>query len=103
MTALDVLALCRSRGVELVPDGGRLLLRGPQAARDELRELVRGRKLELLAELRSVAARAPLPPNVPGERWSYDWRGQPVNLFGARPGEDGRPPIFVCPRPEGLQ
>jgi hypothetical protein len=27
MTALAILALCRAHGVELVPDGGRLLLR----------------------------------------------------------------------------
>jgi len=92
MTARDVLALCRSRGVELVPDGGRLLLRGPQAARDELREIVRGRKLELLAALRSPTAttRQPLPLDGPGQVWQYDWQGRPVNTFTA-------------PKPEGLQ
>jgi len=90
MSARDVLALCRFRGVELVPDGGRLLLRGPQAARDELREIVRGRKLELMAELKSVATRQPLPPDAPGQVWQYDWRGQPANTFTA-------------PKPEGLQ
>jgi hypothetical protein len=94
MTARDVLALCRSRGVELVPDGGRLLLRGPQAARDELRELVRERKLELLAALRSSTAATTtcqlLPPDRPGQVWQYDWQGRPVNTFTA-------------PKPEGLQ
>jgi len=105
MTSLDVLALCRARGVQLVTDGGRIVLRGPQAARDEVRPLVAAHKLELLAELRSptTTTRQPLPPDGSGQRWSYDWRGVPVNLHGLRPGEDGRSPVFVCPRPEGLQ
>ena len=105
MTALDLLALCRARGVELVADGARIVLHGRQAGRDEVRPLVAAHKLELLAALRSLTTttRQPLPPAGPGQRWSYDWRGRPVNLFGARPGEDGRPPVFLCPRPEGLQ
>jgi hypothetical protein len=44
-----------------------------------------------------------LPSEGPGERWAYDWRGVPVNLFGLRPGEDGKAPIFVSAKPEGLQ
>jgi len=39
--------------------------------------------------------RAPLPPDSPGNRWAYDFRGIQVNLWGLRPGEDGRP---VTPR-----
>jgi hypothetical protein len=27
--------------------------------------------------------------------WGYDWRGRLVDLNCMRPGEDGRPPIFV--------
>jgi len=37
------------------------------------------------------AAREPLPKDGPGNRWAYDWRGRPVNLWGLRAGEDGRP------------
>lgn len=94
MTALEILATCQARGVHLVPDGARIVLRGPQSARDELRPLVAAHKLELLAELRSptTTTRAPLPPDGPGERWAYDWRGRPVNLFGQRAGEDRRQP-----------
>ncbi len=35
--------------------------------------------------------------------WGYDWRGRLVDLRGLRPGEDGRPPIFMVPKPAGLQ
>ena len=105
MTARDILAMCHARGVQIVADGARIVLKGPQAARDELRPLVAAHKLELLAELRSptTATRQPLPPDGPGERWAYDWRGQPANLFGLRAGENSRPPIFTSPKPEGLQ
>jgi hypothetical protein len=105
MSALDILAMCHARGVQLVADGARIVLRGHQAARDEMRPLVAAHKLELLATLRSPATttRAPLPPDRPGERWAYDWKGKPVNLFGLRPGEDGRRPVFVAPKPVGLQ
>jgi hypothetical protein len=51
----------------------------------------------------TTTARQSLPHDGPGSRWAYDWRGVPVNLFGLRPGEDGRPPIFLSPKPEGLQ
>jgi len=37
------------------------------------------------------AARAPLPKDGPGNRWTYDYLGRPVNLWGLRAGEDGRP------------
>lgn len=105
MTALDILAMCHARGVQLVADGGRIVLRCHQAARDEMRPLVAAHKLELLAELRSpaTATRRPLPPARPGERWQRDYLGRPVNTFGLRPGEDERPPIFVSAKPEGLQ
>jgi hypothetical protein len=107
MSALDILAMCHARGVQLVADGACIVLRGHQAARDEMRPLVATHKLELLAVLRSTTAattaRQPLPPNGPGERWAYNWRGLPVNLWGLRPGEDGRPSIFVSPKPEWLQ
>jgi len=33
-------------------------------------------------------ARAPLPPDSPGNRWAYDWRGRPVNLWGMLAGDD---------------
>jgi hypothetical protein len=106
MTAASILAMSQSHGVELVADGARIVLRGPQAARDKLRPLVLAHKLELLAELRSgtTTTRPPLPPDGPGERWARDCLGRPVNLFGLRPGEDGVPPVFVwTPKPEGLQ
>lgn len=35
--------------------------------------------------------------------WGYDWKGTLVDLRGLRPGEDGRPPIFISAKPEGLQ
>jgi hypothetical protein len=93
MTALAVLSLCQARGVELVPDGGRIVLHGPQAARDEVRPMVAARKLELLAVLRSqtTTTRRPLPPDGPGERWAYDWRGRAVNLDKSQPAPVGAP------------
>jgi hypothetical protein len=88
MTALAVIALCRSRGVQLVPDGGRLLLRGPQASRDAVREIVRGRKLELLAVLREPRTPA---SDCPGPTWHKDWQGKWVDLSGAHGGRDALP------------
>jgi hypothetical protein len=55
VTAAIILTLCASRGVRLVADGARIVLKGPQAARDELRPLIAAHKLELLAVLRSPA------------------------------------------------
>jgi hypothetical protein len=105
MTAASILAMCHARGVRLVADGARIVLKGHQAARDEMRPLVAAHKLELLAELRSPATttRAPLPTDGPGQVWQRDYLGRPVNTFGLRPGEDGRAPIFTSPKPEGLQ
>ena len=99
MTAESVLAACQSRGVVLVADGARIVLRGPQDARDELRPLIAAHKLELLAALRSpsTATRQPLPPDGPGQAWQYDWRGRPANTFGLRGDADGRSPVFVWP------
>jgi len=34
--------------------------------------------------------RTSLPKASQGNRWAYDWRGRPVNLWGLRKGEDGR-------------
>jgi hypothetical protein len=39
---------------------------------------------------RPKPARAPLPKDSPGNRWAYDWRGRPVNLWGLRKGDDRR-------------
>jgi hypothetical protein len=99
MTVLDILAMCQARGVHLVAEGARIILKGPQAGRDEMRPLVAAHKLELLAALRSPATttRRPLPPDGPCQVWAYNWRGAPVNLFGLRGDADGRPPVFVWP------
>jgi hypothetical protein len=51
--------------------------------------------------LLGVPSMAPRPLAPAG--FGYDWRGRLVDLRGLRPGEDGRPPIFVSPKPEGLQ
>jgi hypothetical protein len=32
--------------------------------------------------------------------WAYDYLGRIVDLRGLRPGEDGRPPVFVAPKLE---
>ena len=79
MTAFDIIATCQARGVQLVADGARIILKGPQRARDELRPLIAAHKLELLAELRNPATptRQPLPPDEHDERWAYDWQGRP--------------------------
>jgi hypothetical protein len=121
MTAASVLALCAARGVRLEPAGDGFRVHGPKSARAELKPLVLEHKAELLDLLKRPAlpgttgttitttpvttapTRRALPPDGPQERWAYDWRGRPVNLFGLRPGEDGRPPVFVVPKPEGLQ
>jgi hypothetical protein len=39
---------------------------------------------------RPKPARTPLPKDGPGNRWAYDWRGRPVNLWGLRKGKDLR-------------
>lgn len=116
MTALTLLATCAQFGVTLTPEGDGLRVRGPRTARDALLPEIRKLKPELLEVLRSsglpgtsttvttrAATRQPFPSDGPRERWAYDWRGRPVNLFGLRPGEDGRSPVFVLPKPEGLQ
>jgi len=85
--------LCARRGVQLVPDGNGFKAHGPVSARRELKALVLSRKAEILAILRSQGqpgARPVMPPDVPGQEWHRDWRGQPVNLWGLR-------------KPEGLQ
>jgi hypothetical protein len=91
ISSLSVLRLCQFRGVQLVPDGRRLVLRGPQRARDELRDLVREHKLELLAILAAPpsATTTALPPDGPGACWARDWRGRPVNLAGLRKPQGG--------------
>jgi hypothetical protein len=91
LSTLAVLRLCQTRGVVLVPDRGRLILRGPQRARDEPRDLVRENKLELLAVLAAppAATTTALPPDGPGQEWHRDWRGRPVNLAGLRKPQGG--------------
>lgn len=88
MTAIEVLSMCRARGVELVADGGRIVLRGPQAARDELRPLVAGHKMELLAVLRGSRT---VIPTCLGPTWHKDWRGQWVDLAGLHGGNNALP------------
>jgi hypothetical protein len=60
MTAIAVLTLCQARGVQLIPDGDRIVLRGPKNARDEMRPAIRAHKLELLAALKADAKREPI-------------------------------------------
>jgi hypothetical protein len=106
VTTWAILDLCARRGVRLVPDGNGFKAFGPADARAELKRLVLSRKAEILAILRSAqqpGGRPLMPVGLPNEEWHRDWRGRPVNLHGLRPGENGRPLIFVCPRPEGVQ
>jgi hypothetical protein len=106
MTAHALLATCAQLGVTVTPEGDGLRVRGPRPARDDLLPEIRKLKPELLKVLRSPAllgasstTTKPLAPMG----WGYDWRGTLVDLRGARPGEDGSPPIFVSAKPEGLQ
>jgi hypothetical protein len=118
VTAVALLATCAQLGVTLTPEGAdQIRVRGPRPARDGLLPSIRALKPELLKVLKRPAlpgtgttgtttkapTRRPLPPDGPGQAWAYNWRGVPVNLFGLRAGEDGRPPIFVSPKPAGLQ
>jgi hypothetical protein len=91
MTALSLLRLCQARGVELVPDNGRLILRGPKAARDDLRDLVAEHKMGLLAVLKAAPtpATTALPPDGPGQEWHRGPFGEPVNLAGLRKPQGG--------------
>jgi hypothetical protein len=106
VTAHALLATCARLGVSLTPEGDGLRVRGPRPARDELLPEIRKLKPELLKVLRAPATLGtsgtttkPLAPMG----WGYDWRGALADLRGARPGEDGRPPIFMSAKPEGLQ
>ena len=121
MSARALLVACARCGVSLTPEGDGIRVRGPRLARDELLPEIRTHKAELLVLLKHPAlpgtigatittapvtttpTRRALPPDGPQKRWAYDWQGKPVNLFGLRPGEEGRPPVFVVPKPEGLQ
>lgn len=91
LSALSILRLCQVRGVELVPDGARLILRGPKAARDELRGLVADHKMGLLAALAAppTPQTAPLPPDGHGQEWHRDYLGRPANLWGLRKPQGG--------------
>jgi hypothetical protein len=91
LSALSLLRLCQVRGVELIPDGGRIILRGPKAARDQLRSLVADHKMGLLEVLKAAPSptTTPLPPDKVGEEWHRDYLGRPVNLFGLRKPEGG--------------
>jgi len=111
VTALALLETCSQRGVTLTPEGDGLRVRGPRPARDELLPAIRRLKPELLKVLKSPAlfsapnttmcgtTTRPLAPMG----WGYDWKGTLVDLRGLRPGEDGKAPIFVSAKPEGLQ
>ena len=91
LSALSVLRLCQARGVQLVPDGARLVLRGPKAARDELRSLVAEHKMQLLEVVKAppTSTTSALPPDGPGQEWHRDYLGRPVNLAGMRKPEGG--------------
>lgn len=106
MTAWSVLDRCSRLGVRLVPNGNGFKVYGPDEARADLKPLVLHHKAEVLAILRAAEAggRPVMPVDEPGKSdWHRDYLGRLVNLFGLRPGADGRPPIFICPRPEGVQ
>jgi|SRR5450631_1569069 len=93
LSALSLLRLCQTRGVELVPDGGRIILRGPKAARDQLRSLVAEHKMGLLAVLKAppTPQTTALPPDGHGQEWHRDYLGRPVNLWGLRTKPQGGP------------
>jgi hypothetical protein len=38
-----------------------------------------------------------------GQRFQYNWCGKLLDLTRLRPGENGTPPIFMSPKPEGIQ
>ena len=90
-SALSVLRLCQARQVELVAKGGKIVLRGPEAARNLVRDLVREHKLELLAVLAAppTLATTALPPDGPCQEWHRDYLGRPTNLWGLRKPEGG--------------
>lgn len=116
MTALDLLAMCAERGVTLAQAGKNIRVRGPRPARDELLAKIRELKPQLLAMLKrpalpgagttatttEVATRQALPPDGPRERWAYDWRGRPVNVWGSNELEDNAV-LFVVTKPRGVQ
>jgi hypothetical protein len=52
MSGFSVLAYCAARGVRVYLHGDDLALEGPQAARDEVREMVRSAKPDVLRLLR---------------------------------------------------
>ena len=86
MTASSLLRLCQLRGVELIASGSRIVLRGPKAARELLRDLVAEHRMELLAVLRAppTPATTPLPPDGPGQQWARGPLGEPCNLWPVR-------------------
>ena len=53
MTASAIIALCAARGLRLAPAGDGVHVSGPKAIRDELREVVRQHKTELVGLLRA--------------------------------------------------
>ena len=111
MSALELLATCAQRGVTLTPEGDGLRVRGPRPARDELLPAIRKLKPELLKVLKHPALFSTTTTTMSGTTtrplapigWGYDWKGTLVDLRGLRPGEDGRPPIFISAKPEGVQ
>jgi hypothetical protein len=103
VTAHDLLETCAQLGVTLTPEGDAIRVRGPRPARDELLPEIRKLKPELLKVLKRPALFTTTARPLAPAGFGYNWRGQLVDLTGLRPGEDGRPPIFVSPKPEGLQ
>ncbi len=91
MSTLSVLRLCQFHHVELVVKAGKIMLQGPQPARDLVRDLVRDHKLELMAVLAAPPApqTAPLPPDAQGQEWHRDYLGRPANLWGLRKPQGG--------------
>jgi DNA polymerase-1 len=58
MTALEILTECQSNGVTLQLEGGQLLVRGPQEARDKLRPQILAHKPELLVLMGDGASKS---------------------------------------------
>ncbi len=76
MTAASILTECRARHIRLAAEGGALTYEGPQGAMtDELRQLIREHKAEILAELKATKARAKVLSDLrthPGIRYAAE-------------------------------
>jgi hypothetical protein len=122
---VDVLEYCRAVGVALREDGGRLRVRGPEdVVTEELLDLLREHKAEILAALADAgpAAPAPLPwraavaawPIALRQRWAdraeahqaagLGWREAESRAFDEVVAETGAPidPAGAPPEPDSL-